>query len=138
MNTTQKDINLISRAIIGYAIDVHKELGPGLLESIYEKCLSHLLIQNGYKVERRKSIPLSFHGLQLDCELRFDMLVNDLVIVELKTVEFFAPIHEAQLLTYLKLLKKPKGILINFNCTNIFKEGQKTFVTEYFRDLPKE
>lgn len=138
MNTTQKDINSISRAIIGYAIDVHKELGPGLLESIYEKCLSHLLIQNGYIVERQKSIPLSFHGLQLDCELRFDLLVNDLVIVELKTVEFFAPIHEAQLMTYLKLLKKPKGILINFNCTNIFKEGQKTFVTEYFRDLPRE
>ncbi len=135
---TQKQINDISRAIIGYAIEVHKEFGPGLLESIYEKCLTHLLTENGFKVERQKNIPLTFRGLNLDCELRFDMLVNDLVIVELKTVEFFSPIHEAQLLTYLKLLKKPKGILINFNCINIFKEGQRTFVTEYFKDLPKE
>ncbi|HBL75295.1 MAG: GxxExxY protein [Bacteroidetes bacterium GWF2_42_66] len=135
---TQKQINDISRAIIGYAIEVHKELGPGLLESIYEKCLTHLLTENGFKVERQRNIPLTFRSLNLDCELRFDLLVNDLVIVELKTVEFFSPIHEAQLLTYLKLLRKPKGILINFNCINIFKEGQRTFVTEYFKDLPKE
>ena len=125
--TTQKEINLLSRAIIGFAIDVHKELGPGLLESIYEKCLAHLLNQNGYSVERQQIIPLNFRGLHLDCELRFDLLVNDLIIVELKTVEELLPIHEAQLLTYLKLLKKPKGILINFNCLNIFKEGQRTF-----------
>lgn len=136
--TTQKEINLLSRAIIGFAIDVHKELGPGLLESIYEKCLAHLLNQNGYSVERQQIIPLNFRGLHLDCELRFDLLVNDLIIVELKTVEGLLPIHEAQLLTYLKLLKKPKGILINFNCLNIFKEGQRTFVTEHFRALPEE
>jgi len=136
--TTQKEINLLSRAIIGYAIDVHKELGPGLLESIYEKCLAHLLIQNGYSISRQQVIPLDFRGLSLDCELRFDLLVNDLIIVELKTVEELLPIHEAQVLTYLKLLKKPKGILINFNCLNIFKEGQRTFVTEHFRALPEE
>lgn len=136
--TTQKEINQLSRAIIGYAIDVHKEIGPGLLESIYEKCLAHLLIQNGYSVGRQQAIPLNFRGLNLDCELRFDLLVNDLIIVELKTVEELLPIHEAQLLTYLKLLKKPKGILINFNCLNIFKEGQRTFVTEHFRVLPEE
>ena len=136
--TTQKEINLLSRAIIGYAIDVHKELGPGLLEGIYEKCLTHLLIQNGYSVARQQIIPLNFRGLNLDCELRFDLLVNDLIIVELKTVDELLPIHEAQLLTYLKLLKKPKGILINFNCVNIFKEGQQTFVTEHFRVLSEE
>jgi GxxExxY protein len=136
--TTQKEINQLSRTIIGYAIDVHKELGPGLLESIYEKCLAHLLIQNGYSIARQQVIPLNFRGLNLDCELRFDMLVNDLIIVELKTVDELLPIHEAQLLTYLKLLRKPKGILINFNCLNIFKDGQKTFVTEYFRALPEE
>jgi GxxExxY protein len=133
---TQKEVNQLSYNIIGFAIEVHKELGPGLLESIYEKCLAHLLIQNGYKVSRQQSVPLNFRGLELDCELRYDLLVNDLIIVELKTVEELMPIHEAQLLTYLKLLKKPKGILINFNCTNIFKEGQRTFVTEFFRDLP--
>jgi GxxExxY protein len=135
---TQKEINQLSYDIIGFAIEVHKELGPGLLESIYEKCLVHLLIQNGYKVTRQQSVPLNFRGLDLDCELRFDLMVNDSIIVELKTVEELIPIHEAQLLTYLKLLKKPKGVLINFNCTNIFKEGQRTFVTEYFRSLPKE
>ena len=135
---TQKEINQLSYDIIGFAIEVHKELGPGLLESIYEKCLAHLLIQNGYKVTRQQSVPLNFRGLDLDCELRFDLMVNDSIIVELKTVEELIPIHEAQLLTYLKLLKMPKGILINFNCTNIFKEGQRTFVTEYFRTLPTE
>ena len=135
---TQKEINQLSYDIIGFAIEVHKELGPGLLESIYEKCLAHLLIQKGYKVTRQQSVPLNFRGLDLDCELRFDLMVNDSIIVELKTVEVLIPIHEAQLLTYLKLLKKPKGILINFNCTNIFKEGQRTFVTEYFRNLPTE
>ncbi len=135
---TQKEINQLSYDIIGFAIEVHKELGNGLLESIYEKCLAHLLIKNGYKVTIQQSIPLNFRGLYLDCELRFDLMVNDSIIVELKTVEELIPIHEAQLLTYLKLLKKPKGILINFNCTNIFKEGQRTFVTEYFRSLPIE
>jgi len=135
---TQKEINQLSYDIIGFAIEVHKELGPGLLESIYEKCLAHLLIQKGYKVTRQQSVPLNFRGLDLDCELRFDLMVNDSIIVELKTVEELIPIHEAQLLTYLKLLKKPKGILINFNCTNIFKEGQRTFVTEYFRTLLTE
>ncbi len=136
--TTQKEINQLSRAIIGFAIEVHKELGPGLLESVYEKCLFHLLILNGFKVDRQQTIPMNFRGLTLDCELRYDLLVNDQIIVELKTVEELLPIHEAQLLTYLKLLKKPKGILINFNCLNIFKEGQLTFVTEHFRNLPDE
>jgi len=135
---TQKEINQLSYAIIGFAIEVHKELGPGLLESIYEKCLAHLLIENGYKVTRQQSIPLHFRGLELDCELRFDLMVNDSIIVELKTVEELIPIHEAQLLTYLKLFKKPKGVLINFNCTNIYKEGQRTFVTEFFQTLPTE
>lgn len=136
--TTQQEINQLSRTIIGYAIEVHKELGPGLLESIYDKCLAHLLIQNGYSVSRQQIVPLKFRGLSLDCELRIDLLVNDLIIVELKNVDEILPIHEAQILTYLKLLKKPKGILINFNCLNIFKEGQKTFVTEQFRNLPEE
>ncbi len=134
---TQKEINDLTYKIIGFAIEVHKELGPGLLESVYEKCLEHLLNENGYKVNRQQKVPINFRGLEFDCNLRLDLLVNDLIVIELKTVEFILPVHEAQLLTYLKLLKKPKGILINFNCVNIFKEGQKTFVTEYFRDLPK-
>jgi GxxExxY protein len=134
---TQSYINELTFKIIGYAIEVHKELGPGLLESVYEKCLAHLLIENGFRISRQQNVPIEFHGLELNCDLRLDILVEDLIVVELKTVEFIMPVHEAQLLTYLKLLKKPKGILINFNCTNIFKEGQKTFVTEYFKNLPK-
>lgn len=135
---TQKDINDLTYEIIGCAIEVHKELGPGLLESVYEKCLVHLLVQNGLKVSRQQSVPINFKGLKIDCDLRFDILVEDLIVVELKTVESILSIHEAQLLTYLKLLEKPKGILINFNSVNIFKEGQKTFVTKQFKELPKD
>ncbi len=134
---TQKDVNELTHAIIGAAIEVHREIGPGLLEGIYEKCLSHLLKEQGFAVSVQQKVPVLFHGLQLDYDLRFDMLVEDTVVVEVKAVESILPIHEAQLLTYLKLLKKPKGILINFNCTNIFREGQKTMVTEQFSRLPK-
>lgn len=135
---TQKDINDLTYKIIGYAIEVHKELGPGLLESVYEKCLAHLLELNEHQVMRQQVVPVEFRGLYLDVDLRYDLLVDDLIIIELKTVDAFNPVHDAQLLTYLKLLKKPKGILINFNCSNIFREGQKTFVTEHFKKLPKE
>lgn len=134
---TQKYLNDLTHAIIGAAIEVHKELGPGLLESIYEKCLAHLLQAAGYQLMIQQKIPLNFRGLYLDCDLRFDLLVESLIIVEIKAVEYLLPIHQAQLLTYLKLMEKPKGILINFNCTNIFKEGQKTMVTELFARLPR-
>lgn len=133
---TQKYLNELTHSIIGAAIDVHKELGPGLLESIYEKCMMHLLRENGLKIVSQQKVPLVFRGLYLDCELRFDLLVAD-SIIEIKAIDGLLPIHEAQLLTYLKLLEKPKGILINFNCTNIFREGQKTLVTEMFAKLPK-
>jgi len=134
---TQKYLNELTRTIIGAAIEVHKELGPGLLESIYEKCLAHLLREKGLKIMQQQRVPLLFRELKLDCDLRFDLMVEDLIIVEIKAVECFMPIHEAQLLTYLKLLEKPKGILINFNCTNIFQEGQKTMVTSIYANLPK-
>ena len=133
---TRKYIDDLTYQIIGAAIKVHKELGPGLLESVYEKCLSHLLQEAGIKVRSQQRIPLLFHGIYLDCELRYDLLVEDLIIVEIKAIEIVLPIHEAQLLTYLKLLEKPKGILINFNCLNIFKEGQRTLVTDLYAKLP--
>jgi GxxExxY protein len=134
---TQKYLNDLTHTIIGAAIDVHKELGPGLLESIYEKCLTHVLKQKGLQLIIQQKVPLVFRGLYLDCDLRFDLMVENSIIVEIKAVDGLLPIHEAQLLTYLRLLGKPKGILINFNCTNIFKEGQKTMVTELFAVLPK-
>ena len=134
---TQKSLNDLSHRIIGAAIEVHKELGPGLLESIYEKCLTHLLRESGLHIVTQQNVPLVFRGLHLDCYLRFDLMVEDSIIVEIKAIDSLMPIHEAQLLTYLKLLEKPKGILINFNCTNIFKEGQKTMVTDLYARLPK-
>jgi GxxExxY protein len=133
---TQSNIDQLTYKIIGCAIEVHKELGPGLLESIYEKCLIHELKLNGFDVKNQISIPLFYKGIDMDCNLRFDILVNDLVVVELKSVVMMNPIFEAVLLTYMKLLQKPKGILVNFNCKNIFHEGQKTFVNEYYARLP--
>ena len=132
---TQKYLNDLTHTIIGAAIEVHKELGPGLLESIYEKCLIYLLKEKGLTVISQQKVPVKFRDLYLDCDLRFDLLVENSIIVEIKAVAEFLPIHEAQLLTYLKLMEKPKGILINF--TNIFKEGQETIVTGLFAKLPK-
>jgi GxxExxY protein len=135
---TQAYINQLTYKIIGCAIEVHKELGPGLLESIYEKCLIHELKLNGFNIENQISISLLYKGLVMDCDLRLDILVEDLIIVELKSVENIHPIFETQLLSYMKLLQKPKGILINFNSKNLYHEGQKTFVNEYYAELQKE
>jgi len=137
MQITQKHIDELTYSIIGCAIEVHKQLGPGLLESVYEKCFVHELGLKGLNYTRQQIVPITYKGANLDAELRFDVLVGNLIIVELKSVEAFAAVHEAILLSYMKLLEKPKGILINFNCTNIFKEGQKTLVNEYYSALPK-
>jgi GxxExxY protein len=135
---TQKLLNDLTYKIIGYAIEVHKELGPGLLESVYESCMAHILIQNGHSVKRQQNVPIIFRGITLETELRFDLMVDDLVIVEIKSVDALAPIFDAKLLTYMRFMEKPKGILINFNCVNIFKEGQKTLVNNLYALLPKE
>jgi GxxExxY protein len=133
---TQKSINDLTYKIIGAAIEVHKNLGPGLLEKVYEKCLTKELIDLGLRVDFQKTIPINYKGIMLECELRYDIMVNESIIVEVKSAEAIHPLFEAQLLTYMKLYKKPKGVLINFNVTNIFKEGQKTLVNEYFKNLP--
>ena len=134
---TQKYLNDLSYSIIGAAIEVHKELGPGLLESVYEKCLMHTLLKKGFTVETQQKIPLLFQGISIDCPLRLDLLINDVIVVEIKAVDTLQPIHCAQLMTYMRLLGKPKGILLNFYCTNIFKEGQKTLVNDFYAKLPK-
>ncbi|NLI25725.1 MAG: GxxExxY protein [Bacteroidales bacterium] len=133
---TRKMIDDLSFQIIGCAIEVHKFLGPGLLESVYEKCLRQELKLKGFSVSSQSNVPLKYKGMRLDCDLRYDILVENLVLVELKSVEFLHPVFRAQLLTYMKLLKIPKGILLNFYCSNIFKEGQYTFVNEYYSSLP--
>lgn len=135
---TQKVINQLTRDIIGCAIEVHKEFGPGMLEKTYEKALLMLLVEKGFRVKSQLEVPVTFRGVEIDNAFKLDLIVEDLIIVELKAVEKVLPVHEAQLLTYLKLMKKPKGILINFYSTNIFHEGQKTFITEEYSRLPKE
>ena len=111
----ERQENDISGVIIGAAIEVHKYLGPGLLESAYEECLCHELGLKGIDFKRQVPLPLNYKGLKLDCGYRLDLLVEDTVIVELKTVEAITPIHEAQMLTYLKLRDTRVGLIINFN-----------------------
>jgi GxxExxY protein len=134
--TTKKDIDDLSYLIIGCAIEVHKELGPGLLESVYHACFIEELVAKELAFISQMNVPVFYKGKEIDTNLRLDLLIEDLVIVELKCVEAILPIHQAQLLSYMKLLEKPKGVLINFNCTNIFKEGQKTMVNNYYSLLP--
>lgn len=131
---TKKEVTQLSYEITGYAIKVHKELGPGLLESVYEKCLKYELETNGYSVRQQLSVPIQYYDLEIDADLRLDLLVNDIIIVELKAVEAILPIHEAQLLTYMKLLEIPQGLLINF-CTLNISKSLKPFVNEFFNRL---
>ncbi len=133
---TKKYINQLSYQIVGCAIEVHKHLGPGLLESVYEQCLIHELKAAGLQVKSQQSVPVTYKGIELNCELRYDILVEDAVIVELKAVILMPSIFEAQLLTYLKLLNKPKGLLINFNTHNI-TETLVPLVTPLFASLPE-
>ncbi len=134
---TKKEVTQLSYEIVGYAIKVHKKLGPGLLESVYEECLKYELEKNGYDVKQQLIIKIDYDELELESQLRLDLLVNDCVVVELKTVESFHPLHEAKILTYMNLLKRPQGLLINFNTTNITK-STKPFVNEYFQMLDDE
>ncbi|MBS1512362.1 MAG: GxxExxY protein [Bacteroidetes bacterium] len=129
-------VNALSYELVGAAIEVHRQLGPGLLESIYKQCMK---IELGYleiPFISERIIPIQYRNKEIDGLLRCDIFADELVVIEIKSVQSLLPIHEAQLLTYMKLLEAPKGILINFNVTHIFKEGQKTFVNEYYRSLP--
>jgi GxxExxY protein len=121
----------------GAAIEVHKALGPGLLESVYHKCLKKELTIRGISFQSELLVPVSYKGLEIDTELRCDLFVENILVVELKAIESILPIHEAQILTYMKLLTVPKGLMINFNTVNIFREGQKTYVNELYRSLPE-
>jgi GxxExxY protein len=122
--------NDISGKIIGAAIEVHKHLGPGLLESAYEECLCCELDLRRIEFKRQVPLPLNYKGLNLDCGYRLDLLVEDKIIVELKTVEAIAPIHEAQMLTYLKVRDMRVGLIINFN-VRLLVDGIKRLVNNY-------
>jgi GxxExxY protein len=112
---TDAELNRITRLVIGAAIEVHRALGPGLLESAYEECLCHELALLGVRFERQHPLPIEYKGVRLDCGYRIDLVVEDSVVIEIKAVACIEPIHEAQLLTYLKLGHWRLGLLINFN-----------------------
>ena len=120
-------INRITGDIIACAIEVHKTLGPELLESAYKECLRYLLIKRGYHVDAEVPTPVVFMEVKLDCGYRIDLLVENEVIVETKAIEAFAPVHAAQVLTYLKFAKKKVGLLMNFNVT-IMKNGIRRYI----------
>jgi GxxExxY protein len=116
------NINELTEIIIGAAIEVHKALGRGLLESAYEQCLCHELRLRGVQFERQRDLPISYKGVQLDCGYKLDLVVENIVVVELKSVDSLHPIHEAQLLTYLRLGGWNVGLLLNFNVA-VLKDG---------------
>jgi GxxExxY protein len=133
---TKKHLDDLTYQIIGSAIEVHKIMGRGLLESVYHECLKEELKHRKINFLTEMKIPVIYKGETLDIDFRCDLYVENCIVVELKAVQEMTTSFEAQLLTYMKLLQCPKGILINFHCSNIFKEGQKTFVNEYFTHLP--
>jgi GxxExxY protein len=124
------DLNQLSSKVIGAAIEVHKHLGPGLLESAYEECLCHELGLRGILYERQKELPILFKNRKLDCGYRLDLVVEGAIILELKACGRLEPIHEAQLLTYLKLSGLRLGLLINFNVP-VMKNGVKRILNGY-------
>ena len=123
-------LDQISRRIIGAAIEVHRHLGPGLLESAYQSCLVIELKQLGLRLEEQKALPVVYKEVRLDCGYRLDLLVEDAIIVEIKAVETLLPIHAAQLLSYLRLAKKRVGLLMNFHVP-VLKDGLKRIVNEF-------
>ena len=127
MKKNTKQFSGLSHQVIGYAIEVHRTLGPGLLESTYQQCLAHEFTINGISFKAEHALPVDYKGVRLDCGYRIDLLVENEIIIELKSVESLLPIHEAQMLTYLKLARVKQGFLINFNVPKL-KDGIRSYV----------
>ena len=128
--TSRKELDAVSNSIIGAAIEVHKALGPGLLEAAYESCLAFELAERGHSVERQKAVPVTYKSVQVEAGFRIDLLVEGKIIVELKAVESILPVHKAQLMTYLTLTGLRVGILVNFN-VNMLKQGLHRVVNQF-------
>ena len=128
----EDDLDRISGVVVNAAINVHRKLGPGLLESVYETILAGILTREGSKIDRQRSINIDFDGIHFPAAFRVDLMVDDTLIVEIKTVERLAPIHAKQLLTYLRLTNLPVGLLLNFSCETM-KEGIRRVVNNYRR-----
>jgi GxxExxY protein len=135
---TQKYLNELTYQIVVAAIEVHKIMGRGLLESVYHQCLKEELVHRKINFLTEMRVPVVYQNKELEIDFRRDLFVEKCLVVELKAVQEMSNVFEAQLLTYMKLLQSPTGILLKFNCFNIFKQGQKTYVNEYFSSLPKE
>jgi GxxExxY protein len=135
MIITRSSLKDLVYQVNGAAIEVHKNIGAGLLENVYHQCLKKELELRKINFSSELQIPLNYKGYELESKLRCDLLIENCLVVELKSVTEINPIFEAQLLTYMNLLKAPIGLLINFNVKNIFYEGQKTMVNEYYRML---
>jgi len=134
---TKSYLNDLSYKIVGCAIEVHKHLGPGLLESAYHACMKQEFFLKSINYLSQLLAPINYKGLQIDADYRLDFLIEEEIVVELKAMDGLLPVHQAQLLTYMKLLGKSKGILLNFNSINIVKEGSKQMVNELFALLPE-
>ena len=134
-NVTKTQLKDLVYQVNGAAIEVHKRLGPGLLETVYHQCLIKELEIRSINFISECNIPINYKGFELESKLRCDILVENSLVVELKAVAQMNPIYEAQLLTYMNLLEKPIGLLINFNVKNIYYEGQQTYVNEIYNTL---
>jgi len=136
MEYTKSALKDLTYQINGAAIEVHKALGPGLLENVYHTCLKHELTLREIDFVSEITIPVEYKDIEVETNLRCDLFIEDSIVVELKSVAAILPIHEAQLLTYMKLLNAPKGMILNFNCVNLYHEGQKTYVNAFYRAMP--
>ena len=135
MNYTKQDLKDLVYKVNGAAIEVHKHLGPGLLESLYHKCLIRELELKKIAFQSELLIPIKYKGIEVNAEIRCDLIIVNKLVVELKSITEMKPIFEAQILSYMNLLNVPMGLLINFNVTNIYKEGQKTYINKLYNQL---
>jgi len=132
---TRSYLTRLTYHVNGAAIEIHKALGPGLLESAYQQCMIHELRKRGIPFEFEVAVPIIYKGVEIGSRLKCDLLIENCLVVELKAIESILPVHEAQILTYMKLLEVPKGLMLNFNCVNLYKQGQKTYVNQLFSQL---
>ncbi|WP_394666007.1 GxxExxY protein [uncultured Chryseobacterium sp.] len=135
---TQKFINDLSYKIVGACIEVHKQTGPGLYEDVYHQCLEREFEILGLKYKSELEIPFSYKGKLIDCKLKCDFLIENLIVLEIKSVSEIHQIHKAQTMNYMNLLKVPRSILVNFNVINLYYEGYESFASKIFKTLPIE
>lgn len=136
MDLTKSFLTELTYKITGAAIEVHKRLGPGLLESVYHKCLKKEMELRGINFLSEYKIPYFYKGYDLDIDFRCDFFIEDTIVLEIKSCDEVSPVHVAKLMNYMNLLGSPKGLMINFNVLSLYSEGHKTYVNELYRNLP--